>query len=599
MPEQILSGSGSAKYKTNKSKSGFKDIFSRMSCQISAAIERVLKVGGTESSGQGSVSRKFPKFIAEIHLMQSKHPLIQYLLVLAACLNFFFLQAQHTVPGTVYFKVTSADVRIPVFSNNTSGEIPPEWQASIDHFRIQEIVKPFRMDHPEVQKIYRVCFDTALSSAPLVKWLQGLEGIQYAEPAQRYFGHLVPNDVDARQQWYLNLIQAFDAWDIGVGSSSIGVAIVDDAIKTDHPDLAPVIWTNSGEVAGNGSDDDGNGYIDDVNGYDVADNDGDARPPASGLWQLLGLFTHGTHCAGIAGAATNNGLGVASIGHGIRIIPVKATSNSSLIPLAIDRGNEGVDYAVASGAKVISMSWGGATQDSTLTNVIQAAAAAGRILVSAAGNDGNSTPNYPSALPGVICVGSVSRGDIVSSFSQRGTMIDVMAPGDSIYSTLATNAVYGFQSGTSMACPMVAGLCGLMLSQNPSADATTIESCLKNTCDNIDGLNSALTGQLGAGRINARNALACISMMTQSAKSIKSGKVAVYPNPGSEKCMISSPEMTPIQVVNALGVVVTEALVLPERPLEIQTRAWPSGMYFIKLANLQDGSFQVFPWIHE
>ena len=230
------------------------------------------------------------------------------------------------------------------------------------------------------------------------------------------------------------------------GVSSVKVAIVDDAIQTNHPDLQSVIWNNTDEIPGNAIDDDGNGYVDDVNGYDVADDDNNPSPPSNGLWQLLGLFTHGTHCAGIAGAATDNGIGIASIGAGISLVPVKSTSNSSLIPLALDKANEGVDYAVASGAKVISMSWGGPAQDSTLTNVIQAAVNAGRILVAAAGNDGNSTLSYPAALPGVICVGSSSNNDLVSSFSQRGNMIDVMAPGDSIWSTLAGTTEYGFQA---------------------------------------------------------------------------------------------------------------------------------------------------------
>jgi subtilisin family serine protease len=375
------------------------------------------------------------------------------------------------------------------------------------------------------------------------------------------------------------------------------VAIVDDAVKTDHPDLSPIIWTNPGEIPSNNIDDDGNGFVDDVNGFDVADNDNDARPPASGLWQLLGLFTHGTHCAGIAGAATNNGLGVASIGNGIKIIPVKATSNSSLIPLAIDNGNEGVDYAVASGARVISMSWGGATQDSTLTNVIQGAVDAGRILVSAAGNDGNSTPNYPSALPGVICVGSISRGDIVSSFSQRGSMIDVMAPGDSIWSTLATSANYGFQSGTSMACPMVAGLCGLMLSQNPGFDANIIESCLKSSCDNIDALNSTLIGQIGAGRINAQKAMECLFLLSES-EEISPLPIEIFPNPGSTGFVIRMEGLQDVSVYSALGVLVFSSSDIHLSDMSIYSNNWKPGVYWVR-ATTQNGMVKTATWIRE
>lgn len=507
------------------------------------------------------------------------------------------LAQAHQVPGVVYFKVIPGVNEIPVFSKGASPSLSKEWKLFCSQYEVHEILKPFRTPDPELQKIYRVSFNPEFSSELVCKSINSLGGMQYVEPAQRYFTSQVPNDVDSRQQWYMDLIKAYDAWDIGVGSSTVTVAIVDDAVKTDHPDLLPVIWTNTGEIAGNGIDDDGNGYIDDVNGFDVADNDSDARPPASGLWQLLGLFTHGTHCAGIAGAATNNNLGIASIGNGIRIIPVKATSNSSLIPLAIDNGNEGVDYAVASGARVISMSWGGATQDSTLTNVIQAAVAAGRILVSAAGNDGNSNPNYPSALPGVICVGSVSRGDVVSSFSQRGNMIDVMAPGDSIWSTLATSANYGYQSGTSMACPMVAGLCGLMLSQNPGLDANAIESCLKSSCDNIDGINGSLIGQMGAGRINAQNALQCI--FTTSNSSLRNQFAQnIFPNPGRNRVTILTESISSLSVYNALGILIYKQDVMQDQRLTIDTESWQSGVYWVRTTDAA-GDVITLNWLKE
>jgi len=516
-------------------------------------------------------------------------------LVVALMIPSFASAQGHQVPGRVYFKVSSIADPIPEFSSGKLVSLPPAWKSICQTFEISEIVKPFQTPNLELQKIYRIQFNPQIPASEVCEALRAMGGMQYVEPAQRYFSNQVPNDVDSRQHWYLELINAYAAWDIGIGNSLATVAIVDDAVKTDHPDLTPIIWTNPGEIPSNNLDDDGNGFVDDVNGFDVADNDNDSRPPASGLWQLLGLFTHGTHCAGIAGAATNNSVGIASIGNGIRIIPVKATSNSSLIPLAIDNGNEGVDYAVASGARVISMSWGGATQDSTLTNVIQAAVEAGRILVSAAGNDGNSTPNYPSALPGVIGVGSISRGDIVSSFSQRGSMIDVMAPGDSIWSTLATSANYGFQSGTSMACPMVAGLCGLMLSQNPGFDANTIESCLKSSCDNIDALNSALIGQIGAGRINAQKAMECLFLLSES-DNLEKLPIEIFPNPGSIDFFIRLEGMKEVSVYSATGALVFSSFDIHESEIRINSENWNSGVYWIRATN-NNGMVTATPWV--
>lgn len=464
---------------------------------------------------------------------------------------------------------------------NAEAALSTEWANLREKYQIWEMLPPFKTPDQELQKIYRVKITNSEMTDDFCKDLYSLGYIQYAEPAQMYTSYFVPDDVNAQQQWYFDLIKVFDAWDIGQGNASVTVAIVDDAVKSDHPDLAPVMYTNTGEVPGNGLDDDGNGFVDDVNGFDVSDVDNDPRPPSSGFWQLLGLFTHGTHCAGIAGAATHNGQGIASVGNGISIIPVKATSNSSLIPLAIENGNEGVDYAVAAGARVISMSWGGATQDSTLTNVIQAAVNAGAILVSAAGNDGNTTPNYPSALPGVIAVGSVSRGDIVSSFSQRGSMIDVMAPGDSIWSTLATSAEYGFQSGTSMACPMVAGLCGLMLSQNPGLTAAEVETCLKNSCDNIDLLNPGLISEMGAGRINALTALSCPGVVSIAADYEKED-IFLFPNPGRDRLYIRSNEVLySVRVTDMQGRMMYQSA--EETPEFIPAAHWPAGMYMVEI----------------
>jgi subtilisin family serine protease len=514
--------------------------------------------------------------------------------LLLACSSIFFSHAQN-VPGIIYLKQKNEKIFVPERTNPDmplSIDIPLIWEKWIQQYNIKYIIKPFKTPDPELQKIWRIEFDTNADANTFCKALLGTGDFSYAEPGQYYKSFFTPNDVDSKQQWYFEAIRAFDAWDLQRGSASVKLAIVDDAIQIDHPDLQPVVWTNPGEIPGNGIDDDGNGYIDDVNGFDVADNDNNPKPPASGLWQLLGLFTHGTHCAGIAGAATDNSIGIAAIGGGVSIVPVKATSNGSLIPLALDRANEGVDYAVASGAHIISMSWGGAAQDSTLTNMIQAAMNAGRILIAAAGNDGNSTPNYPSALPGVIGVGSTSRGDVVSAFSQRGNMIDVMAPGDSIWSTLAGTSPYGFQSGTSMACPMVAGLCGLMLSRNPSLTPTQMEACLKNTCDNIDALNPALSGLLGAGRINAFNAVSCAAMVTNSDKPTETPGFSVFPNPGSVQLSILA-ETPPVWVAvyDATG-----SLMCKTDATTFSTEEWPAGFYTIQCL-LNSGIMHSIIWV--
>lgn len=335
-----------------------------------------------------------------------------------------------------------------------------------------------------------------------IRFLSGInrdELIEYHERNPQYQLSYTPNDLQTAQ-YNLKIIQAENAWDLARGNSSVSVAIVDDAVETGHSDLRNVIWKNPGEIAGNGLDDDRNGFVDDVNGWDVADNDNNPNPPA------VPGFDHGTHCAGITGAETDNSNGIASIGYGIRLIPVKiAASSSGLLTGAA----LGVEYAIIANARVISMSWGGSGFSRTYQLLFDLAASKNIICVAAAGNSNTSTRHYPAAYNHVIAVASTTSTDARSSFSNYGTWIDVCAPGSGIYSTV-TNGSYDYKSGTSMACPLVSGLCALMVSKNPSLSATDIESCLKSTCDNINAKNPGFSGLLGSGRINAENAIKCV-----------------------------------------------------------------------------------------
>ncbi|MGB0840622.1 MAG: S8 family serine peptidase, partial [Chitinophagales bacterium] len=161
-----------------------------------------------------------------------------------------------------------------------------------------------------------------------------------------------------------------EAWDITTGESTVVIGLVDDAVMVEHSDLADNMWVNAGEIAGNGIDDDGNGYIDDINGWDAADDDNNPSPPTASADD--NTFSHGTHCAGIASAVTDNSNGIAGMGFNTTIMGVKCTPDSQpggAIPAAM----EGVEYAVAAGADVISMSWGGGPESATDQAVFDAA----------------------------------------------------------------------------------------------------------------------------------------------------------------------------------------------------------------------------------
>lgn len=374
-----------------------------------------------------------------------------------------------------------------------------------EKYQITKLSKPFyaAKNSQTLQLTFQLEFSDYYNVEKIIAELLKNENVEYAEKVPLDHLFLTPNDpmYNASNQWGLFKINAEQAWNLSVGSSSIVVATVDNAIQTNHTDLQAAMWVNTGEVPNNGIDDDGNGYVDDINGYDVADNDNNPNPPSSS-------WDHGTHVAGTTGCKTNNSTGLASIGFGISIMAVKATANSSS-PSSVTDGYAGIVYAAVSGAHVINCSWGGTSSSQTAQNVINYAWSQGCIIVAAAGNNNTSTPHYPAAYNNVVAVASTTTNDTKSSFSNYGTWVDVSAPGSNIASTVPFNN-YAYMSGTSMASPLVAGLCGLMWSYNPGLTNTDIINCLTSTTVNINSVNPGYSGLLGTGRINAYAAMQCI-----------------------------------------------------------------------------------------
>jgi len=407
-------------------------------------------------------------------------------------------------PGTVLQKEISPGKQAePVDRYNLNVQQVPFLKDLRAEIRFDKVEQPYSHVRSEqgLDRIYRLTLSDANKTADVIKKLNEYRSVEYAEPVELLRKTLTPNDPDfnATDQWCLFQINAESAWNLGTGSSSIVVAIVDDAVEITHGDLSSVTWTNPGEIAGNGIDDDGNGYVDDVNGFDVANNDNDPNPDGPS-------YDHGTHVAGITGAATDNGTGVASIGYGVSLMAVKSTNSASVV----SHGYDGVVYAVSSGANVINMSWGGSGSSATAQSIIDFAYTNGVTCVAAAGNDDVSTQFYPAAYDHVISVASSTFGDAKSGFSNYGTWIDVTAPGSAIWSTVPGNG-YDFKQGTSMASPMVAGLAGLILSLNSGLNPDDVENCIRSTADDIDADNPSYVGQLGDGRINALAAMNCVS----------------------------------------------------------------------------------------
>ncbi|MBI1185354.1 S8 family serine peptidase [bacterium] len=367
---------------------------------------------------------------------------------------------------------------------------------------------PFARLNTDVKFVVELEFSEALSATDL-ETINALDLVDYMEevPLDEFF--FTPNDLNSKQ-WYLKNIEAEDAWAKSRGSKDIVIAIVDNAFLLTHEDLKDAYWHNSGETPGNGKDDDGNGYIDDVDGWDVADGDNDPSPPKSSI----SSFVHGTHVAGIAGASTNNNKGVASVAFKVSIMPIKASASSGGGGY-VQNGFDGVTYAILNGANVINMSWGSPKYSKTYDAIIQNAHKNGVVCVAAAGNSSTDVPLYPAAYDHVISVGATTKQDEITSFSNYGKTVTVMAPGDDIYSCVPnSNSSYDYLSGTSMASPMVASLVALIMSEAPGISESDLLDILQKTCKPVKNLPSKLKNGVGFGIINAKSAINEVTKLT-------------------------------------------------------------------------------------
>lgn len=462
----------------------------------------------------------------------------------------------------------------------------PEILPLLSRYDIQSIEKPFRTQHPNLQSIREIRFGNASMIREFLADFEALAGVEYAEAVPIMRLHYTPNDV-SWLQWHLSKIEANAAWDFTKGSSSVLVAIVDDGIRSTHEDLAPNLYVNPNEIPGNGIDDDNNGFTDDVSGWDAADNDNNPDSPTTGG------FGHGTHVAGIAAAATDNGTGIASIGFNVSIVPCKTkldanTSNN------LDNTYGGLDYAITIGADVVNMSFGG-QYSLTFAALVNVAYDSNMVLVASAGNNNQQVSSYPAGYNHVISVGSTDLSDNKSSFSNYHQTIDVMAPGSNIYScTIGSDQSYGFMSGTSMSGPVVAGLCALMRSIAPDLSPDDLESCLKASCDNIDAQNPTYVGLMGAGRINARKALDCLVNPVGTAE-VSTWECNVWPNPAQDQVQIaissSGTGMAEITLIDMMG----KSMILPiafqmnggKNEFTLPLNGIPVGLYLIKVKSIE------------
>lgn len=407
-------------------------------------------------------------------------------------------------------------------------------RAAIAHLR----EKSARQNIPErapgrgLGDVYRVRLsDTGAGAERVAAALRGHPLVAWAEPNEIARMFYVPNDPYYSSTgtwgqayddlWGIKRIGCQAAWNVNMGAPGVVVAVVDTGIQYAHEDLAANIWINTGEVQGNGIDDDGNGYIDDIGGYDFCTFNGklrDADPTDDN--------GHGTHCAGTIAGVMNNAVGVVGVAGHSRVMALKGLDVSGtgyITDLA-----EAIVYAADNGASVISNSWGsfGWKAPQVLQDAVAYAHDLGCVIVAAAGNSNADALMFnPGNLKDSITVSAQDPNDARASFSNWGAKIDVAAPGVDILSCLAAGSALEQQEpdmivggkylrleGTSMAAPHVAGVAALVLSERPSFTNEQVRQVLRATATDLGALG--WDADFGWGRVNASGAVGLPSALT-------------------------------------------------------------------------------------
>lgn len=304
--------------------------------------------------------------------------------------------------------------------------------------------------------------------------------------------------------WGQTLVEAPQVWAEGIEGQDVLVAVTDQGMDYEHPQIAPRIAVNAKELSGKpGIDDDGNGLVDDVYGWDFS-----TSTPTPKLGTSLGA-SHGTHVAGIIAADPTTGE--------VKGVAPKAKLIASAF---LDKNGDGstsgaikaLNYAADRGAKIINASWGGPGCSLSLQRTMEEISARGVLLVVAAGNEGNDLdqiPDYPAVLqlPTQITVGAIRSDGYLDSYSNTSYhFVHLAAPGTNIYSTILNDSS-GYMTGTSMAAPFVSGAAALLWSARPLASAIEIRHAI------IAGVDSGPYRVVTQGRLNMRKALEALKKL--------------------------------------------------------------------------------------
>ncbi len=408
--------------------------------------------------------------------------------------------------GTILhsLKQDDATIVLPCYTTETRDELTMTHYLNIklknikDIDKLKSIANKYNLEIVEQNKFMPLWYILRITNKTVGTTLQVANRIyESGEVASALADFVSDNDLLCSydpliaQQWGLynstypnNDISICSAWSYATGRG-IKIAVVDVGIDLNHRDLAANIYSLS---------------------YDTESGTSPSR--------LYG--SHGTHCAGIAAAVRNNGLQVAGVAPDAKLMSISNSLNSSTNS-RIKRA-DGINWAWRNGADIISNSWGSGTKHDAIDDAIDLALTSGRngrgcIIVFAAGNESTSVSYPANYRPEIIAVGAIENTGNKALYSNFGANLDIMAPGSNILSTLPHHNT-DFNSGTSMACPHVAGIAALILERNPRLTCKQVTDIIEKSAKKVGNMSYGITKENGSwndhygyGLINAYNAI--------------------------------------------------------------------------------------------
>jgi subtilisin family serine protease len=373
---------------------------------------------------------------------------------------------------------------------------------------------PERPGSVDLRLIYQLEVPTAASLEKIRTALLRTGAVEYVEPLYIREPLYQPNDPRADSvagsQYHLKLTQIYRAWDFTKGDTTIVIGLTDTGMRPTHEDLKNQIKYNRADPV-NGLDDDNDGYVDNWRGWDMANGNNDVTYNNDNA-------LHGSHVAGALAGEADNGKGVAGMAFRCKFLPVQVFPGNGTGTFA---GYEGIVYAADHGCKVINMSWGGVGGYSRFEQDICTYAAVNKdiVLVAAAGNTNADLLFYPASYEHVVAVSATDATDAKAGFATYSRRVDLTAPGVNIWTTNGlfqavgigpVDGDYYFDSGTSLAAPLVSGAAALVRARFPNFTAGQVAAQLRQSADtSIYSLpaNAAYRGRLGRGRLNVLRAV--------------------------------------------------------------------------------------------